>query len=73
MISTTDLENAIRNAIAVSHLEIIDQSNGCGENYAILVVSEVRVLDLPPTRILSLPAMRLGFRWQDYSSQTSLQ
>jgi hypothetical protein len=42
MIATADLESAIRTAIPVSHLEIIDQSNGCGENYAILVVSEVR-------------------------------
>ncbi len=42
MISTSDLENAVRTAIPVSHLEITDQSNGCGENYAILVVSEVR-------------------------------
>lgn len=36
------LETAIRDAIPVTHLEIIDQSNGCGENYAIFVVSEVR-------------------------------
>ncbi|KAI0085545.1 bola protein [Irpex rosettiformis] len=40
MIPTADLESAIRTAIPVTHLEIIDQSNGCGENYAILVVSE---------------------------------
>ncbi|KAI0684689.1 bola protein [Cytidiella melzeri] len=40
MIATTDLESAIRTAIPVAHLEVIDQSNGCGENYAILVVSE---------------------------------
>ena len=42
MIATADLESAIRTAIPVAHLDIIDQSNGCGENYAILVVSEVR-------------------------------
>ncbi|KIM51761.1 hypothetical protein SCLCIDRAFT_1224158 [Scleroderma citrinum Foug A] len=34
------LENLIREAIPVSHLEIHDQSNGCGENYSIVVVSE---------------------------------
>ena len=44
MIPTADLESAIRTAIPITHLEIIDQSNGCGENYAILVVSEVRFL-----------------------------
>lgn len=44
MIATSELESAIRAAIPVSHLEIIDQSNGCGENYAIIVVSEVRPL-----------------------------
>ena len=37
------LENLIREAIPVSHLEIHDQSNGCGENYSIVVVSEVSV------------------------------
>ena len=42
MIATADLESAIRSAIPVSHLEIIDTSSGCGENYAIILVSEVR-------------------------------
>ncbi|KIP09404.1 hypothetical protein PHLGIDRAFT_116355 [Phlebiopsis gigantea 11061_1 CR5-6] len=40
MIATAELESAIRSSIPVLHLEIIDQSNGCGENYAVLVVSE---------------------------------
>jgi len=39
-IGQKDLESAIRAAIPVSHLEIIDQSSGCGENYAVFVVSE---------------------------------
>ncbi|KAK0237009.1 bola-like protein [Armillaria nabsnona] len=39
-VNTTDLENAIRNAIPVTHLDIEDQSSGCGENYAIVLVSE---------------------------------
>ncbi|CCM00972.1 uncharacterized protein FIBRA_03020 [Fibroporia radiculosa] len=38
-ISILDLESAIRSAIPIIHLEIIDQSNGCGENYAVFVVS----------------------------------
>ncbi|KII83836.1 hypothetical protein PLICRDRAFT_180168 [Plicaturopsis crispa FD-325 SS-3] len=33
------LESAIRGAVSVSHLDIEDQSNGCGENYAIIIVS----------------------------------
>ena len=45
MISQADLESAVRNAIPVTHLEIQDQSNGCGENYAIVVVSEVRAVN----------------------------
>ena len=35
-------EKAIKRAIPVTHLEIEDQSSGCGENYAIILVSEVR-------------------------------
>lgn len=45
-VSLVDLEAAIRNAIPVAHLEIEDQSSGCGENYAVLIVSEVRHYDL---------------------------
>jgi hypothetical protein len=40
-ISLVDLEQALRNALPISHLEIIDQSSGCGESYAVLIVSEV--------------------------------
>ncbi|KAF8064165.1 bola protein [Lyophyllum atratum] len=39
-VDTADLELAIRNAFPVAHLEIEDQSSGCGENYAIVLVSE---------------------------------
>jgi len=39
-INLLDLEAAIRNAVPVAHLEIEDQSSGCGENYAIILVSE---------------------------------
>jgi len=38
-IGVDDLENAIRGAIPVTHMEIHDMSNGCGENYAILIAS----------------------------------
>lgn len=41
-ISQTLLEEALKNAIPVSHLDITDQSSGCGESYAVLIVSEVR-------------------------------
>jgi stress-induced morphogen len=40
-IDLLQLENAIRTAIPVLHLDIEDRSNGCGENYAIVLVSEV--------------------------------
>ncbi|TRM60467.1 bola protein [Schizophyllum amplum] len=39
-IDLTHLEAAIRSAVPVAHLEIEDQSSGCGESYAILLVSE---------------------------------
>ncbi|CAL1697885.1 unnamed protein product [Somion occarium] len=39
-VSLSDLEAAIRNAIPVAHLEIDDQSSGCGENYAVLIAFE---------------------------------
>ena len=43
-IDTIALEKAIKRAIPVTHLEIEDQSSGCGGNYAIVLVSEVRLL-----------------------------
>ena len=43
-IDTIALEKAIKRAIPVTHLEIEDQSSGCGDNYAIVLVSEVRLL-----------------------------
>jgi len=42
-VSLPDLEQALRNAIPISHLEIVDQSSGCGESYAVLIVSEVGI------------------------------
>ncbi|KAF9499320.1 bola-like protein [Pleurotus eryngii] len=39
-VDTHVLEDIIRGAIPVVHLEIEDQSSGCGENYAIILVSE---------------------------------
>lgn len=42
-VNTADIETAITNALPVTHLEVHDQSNGCGESYSIVVVSEVRV------------------------------
>lgn len=41
-VNLEDLETAIRDAIPVTHLKIEDQSSGCGENYAIILVSEAR-------------------------------
>ncbi|KAL5511924.1 hypothetical protein ACEPAF_5173 [Sanghuangporus sanghuang] len=39
-VSLETLENNLRNSMPITHLEIKDRSNGCGENYEILVVSE---------------------------------
>lgn len=43
-IDVNALEKAIKRAIPVTHLEIEDQSSGCGENYAIVLVSEVNAI-----------------------------
>ena len=40
-VDLSSLESAIRTAIPVLHLEIEDLSSGCGENYSIVLVSEV--------------------------------
>lgn len=40
-VSLEDIENALRNALPITYLEITDQSSGCGESYAVLIVSEV--------------------------------
>ncbi|KAJ8583432.1 bola-like protein [Rhizopogon salebrosus TDB-379] len=40
-VTVEDLDRAVRAAFPVSHLEIEDQSSGCGSSYAILLVSEV--------------------------------
>ncbi|KAH0579810.1 hypothetical protein J132_05708 [Termitomyces sp. J132] len=39
-VNTADLEASIRKAFPVRYLEIQDQSSGCGENYAVTIVSE---------------------------------
>ncbi|KAF8235875.1 bola-like protein [Tricholoma matsutake] len=39
-VNITDIETAIKEALPVSYLEVNDQSNGCGESYSIVVVSE---------------------------------
>jgi len=52
-VNTTDIETAITNALPVKHLEIYDQSNGCGENYSIVVVSEVRAIAYKYSAILT--------------------
>lgn len=42
-IDISTLQKAIKRAIPVTHLEIEDTSNGCGENYSVLIVSEAFV------------------------------
>jgi len=41
-VNVKDIEDTLRNSMPVTHLEIEDQSSGCGQNYAIVLVSEVR-------------------------------
>ncbi|TDL27166.1 bola-like protein [Rickenella mellea] len=39
-VSPQDIENTLSSAIPVSYVEVKDQSSGCGESYAVFVVSE---------------------------------
>ncbi|KAB5589687.1 bolA-like protein [Ceratobasidium theobromae] len=39
-INATALEKSLRDAFGPTHLEITDTSNGCGENYAVVIVSD---------------------------------
>ncbi|KAI0063024.1 bola-like protein [Artomyces pyxidatus] len=39
-VSAADLEAAIRAALPVAHVEVVDESSGCGDNYSVLIVSE---------------------------------
>lgn len=41
MISVAKLEKAIHSKFSVHHLEVLDVSDGCGESYSILLVSDV--------------------------------
>ncbi len=43
------LELAIRNALPITYLNIEDQSSGCGENYSIVIVSEVSLAGIKNT------------------------
>ncbi|TEB24549.1 bola-like protein [Coprinellus micaceus] len=40
-ISAVSLENAIKNALPVVHLEIQDESDGCGDKFSVVIVSEI--------------------------------
>ncbi|KAG9087046.1 hypothetical protein FS749_003207 [Ceratobasidium sp. UAMH 11750] len=39
-ISAAALEKSLRDAFDPTHLEILDTSNGCGENYSVVIVSK---------------------------------
>lgn len=49
-VQVAELERAIRDAFPVSHLQIEDQSSGCGESYSVLLVSEVGTRSTAPCR-----------------------
>jgi stress-induced morphogen len=40
-VTPEELEAAIRAAIQVTHVEVEDNSGGCGEKYIVLIVSKV--------------------------------
>ncbi|KAG8729565.1 hypothetical protein FRC12_020884, partial [Ceratobasidium sp. 428] len=39
-LSAAALEKSLRDAFNPTHLEIQDTSNGCGENYSVIIVSQ---------------------------------
>jgi stress-induced morphogen len=40
-VTPEELEAAIRAVIPVTHVQVEDNSSGCGENYTVTIVSEV--------------------------------
>jgi hypothetical protein len=40
-VTREELEAAIRETIQVTHVEVEDNSSGCGENFSVLIVSKV--------------------------------
>jgi stress-induced morphogen len=40
-VTPEELEAAIRAAIQTTHVEVQDNSGGCGEKYSVLIVSKV--------------------------------
>lgn len=73
-VNITDIETAIKEALPVSYLEVNDQSNGCGESYSIVVVSEVRVhgcSKMKMTTFSSNHLQPLGIRGEVDTGETS--
>lgn len=42
-VTPEEMEAVIRSAIPITYLQILDESSGCGENYSVVIVSEVRI------------------------------
>ncbi|KAI0321891.1 bola-like protein [Amylostereum chailletii] len=36
----SDIERVLKSKLAVEHVEVLDESGGCGDKYAVLIVSE---------------------------------
>jgi hypothetical protein len=63
-ISIKELENSIRTAFQIIHLEILDQSSGCGESYSVFIVSSVRYF----AHVLAVSmCIRSWLTWRDFS------
>jgi hypothetical protein len=45
-VTLNDLETAVRAAIQVTHMEVEDKSDGCGNSYFVLIVSKVVDTDI---------------------------
>ena len=41
-ILAAEIEKALREKLPIAHVEVVDESSGCGENYNVLIVSSVR-------------------------------
>ena len=41
-ILAADIEKALREKLPIAHVEVVDESSGCGENHNVLIVSSVR-------------------------------
>jgi stress-induced morphogen len=74
-VTSDDLKAAVRAAIQVTHMDVEDKSNGCGNSYFVLIVSKVvnqTLITAYSTDQLTLNYDMLYFFVQEFEGKTTL-